>query len=246
LTTEKASNLLNVLSVGVISLVTIFFLWYQDYTGTVDILTWASIIGMTIWGAAYSYKQLSTNKFITFALMAMLIGFLTEFVGFQEGLWNFGAHNPPMYIVTGWVLLVLTMLILTELGNESKVIPTFATSEYDSYIGVLIPISLFGFLFGTLGEYRSATGMMFFAYYITLTILCALYYYHYPNTRKLLLAVVAAWIVGSLSEIIGASSSLWSFTYGFPIWIVISCWSLEWLIILAVVGFLFQSEVLTD
>jgi hypothetical protein len=244
--TEKASDLLNVLIIGVVSLTTLFFLWYQNYTETANVLFWGSVIGMTIWGAVYSYKRLSTYKLIIFAVMAMLIGFLTEFVGAQEALWSFGAYNPPFYIITGWVLLALTMLILTELGYKSKVVLTIPTSGNDSYIGAIIPLVLFGFLFGTLGAYRNNTGLMFFAYYVALTVLNVLYYFQFPDTRKLLLAIVAAWIVGGLSEIIGASSGLWSFTYGFPIWLVISCWSLEWLSILTVVSFLSQSEILSD
>jgi hypothetical protein len=243
---KNASGFLNVLVVGVASLVTVFFLWYQNYTETANILFWISVIGMTVWDAAYSYKHLSIYKLLLFAIMTMLIGFLTEFIGSQEGLWDFGAHNPPFYIITGWILLAMTMLILTELGYESTVVPAIPPSGFDSYIGAIAPLVLFGFLFGTLGAYRNDTGLVFFAYYIALTILNALYYSRFPDTRKLLLAIVAAWIVGGLSETLGVYSGLWRFTYGFPIWVVVSCWSLEWLSILAVTSFQTQRDVLQN
>ncbi|MFX0196673.1 MAG: hypothetical protein ACFFCW_11155 [Candidatus Hodarchaeota archaeon] len=133
--------------------------------------------------------------------------------------------------------------MLTELGYEAKFVPPVPQSKYDQYIGALIPVLLLVFLIVTLGEYRVHTGALFFAYYIALTLLNAAFYYITPDTKKQLLAVVAAWLVSGATEIIGVSSQLWSFTYQYPVWIVISCWSLEWLFILAAINVL-QSMLL--
>ena len=235
--TEQQVKNLKIIFVGLISVLTIFFIWYQDYMGVVSLLTLASTIGMTIWGAVYCYKKVPFDKLIILAILAMLIGFLTEFIGSHEGLWNFGLYNPPYYIITGWVLLSLTMLMLTELSYESKYVPSIPTSQYDPYIGAFTPVLLLIFLVSTLGAYRTDAGFLFYAYYLGLTIINGLYYYRHPDNRKLVLAIIAAWIVGLLAEVIGAESALWVFSYGFPTWIVISGWSLEWLVILAGVKF---------
>ena len=235
---EKISNFINVILIGLVSAVIGILLWYQDYAGTMTALAWISVICMTIWGAFYGYKRVSHVNLIFLAVIAMFVGFLTEYIGTQEGLWNFGAHNPPLYIIPSWILLALSMLMLTELGYEAKFVPTVPPSKYDQYIGALIPVLLLVFLIATLGEYRAHTGTLFFAYYIALTLFNAVYYFSTPDTKKLLLAVVAAWLVSAAAELIGASSNLWSFTYQFPVWIVISCWSLEWLFILAAINVL--------
>lgn len=229
---------MNVILIGLVSAVTGILLWYQDYAGTMSALAWISVICMTIWGAIYSYKRVSLINLIILAILAMLVGFLTEFIGTQEGLWSFGAHNPPHYIIPSWILLALTMLMLTDLGYEAKFVPTVPPNKYDQCIRALIPILLLVFLIATLGEYRAHTGALFFTYYIALTILNAIFYYSTPDTKKLLLAIFAAWLVSAAAELIGASSQLWSFTYRLPIWIIISCWSLEWLFILAAINVL--------
>ncbi len=232
---EKTSNFMNVILIGLVSAVTGILVWYQDYAGTMTALAWISVICMTIWGAIYGYKRISLINLIILAIVALFVGFLTEFIGTQEGLWSFGAHNPPLYIIPSWILLALTMLMLTELGDEAQFVPTIPQSKYDHYIGALIPVLFLVFLIATLGEYRVHTGALFFAYYIALTLLNAIYYFSTPDTKKLLLAIVAAWFVSAAAELIGASSNLWSFTYQFPVWIIISCWSLEWLFILAAI-----------
>jgi len=235
--TEQQVKNLKIIFVGSITVINIFFMWFQDYIGAVSLLTWASIIGMTIWGALYSYKKVPFDKLIILAILAMIIGFLTEFIGSHEGLWDFGLYNPPYFIITGWVLLSLTMLILTELAYESKYVPSIPTSQYDQYIGAFIPVILLIYLVSTLGAYRTDAGFMFYAYYVGLTVINGIYYYKHHNNRKLLLAIIAAWIVGLFAEVIGVESALWAFSYEFPVWIVISGWSLEWLVILAGVKF---------
>lgn len=90
---------MNIILIGLVSAVTGILLWYQDYAGTMTTLAWISVICMTIWDAIYSYKRVSFVNLITLAAIAMLVGFLTELIGTQEGLWNFGAHNqsPALY-----------------------------------------------------------------------------------------------------------------------------------------------------
>ncbi|MFQ6123761.1 MAG: hypothetical protein ACE5R6_04030 [Candidatus Heimdallarchaeota archaeon] len=233
---EKTSNLMNIILIGLVSAVTGILLWYQDYAETMTALAWISVVCMTIWGVIYGYKRVSFINLITLAVIAMLVGYLTELIGTQEGLWSFGTHNPPLYIIPSWILLALTMLIMTELWYKAKFGLIILPSKYDQYLGILTPVLLLVFLIGTLGEYRTHTGPLFFAYYIILTSLNAVYYFSTPDTKKLLLAVVAAWLVSAATEFIGVSSQLWSFTYQFPVWIIISCWSLEWLAILAAIN----------
>jgi hypothetical protein len=71
----------------------------------------------------------------------------------------------------------------------------------------------------------------FWIYYISLAGFAILMQAQIPFT-ELLSLILAAWIMGGISEWLGATAKLWHFrTVGPPLFLVLGCWPLEFLVI---------------
>jgi hypothetical protein len=100
-------------------------------------------------------------------------------------------------------------------------------------LNVLMILALLGTLLVTLvlQNHWKYANESFWIYYISLVGFAILMQGGIPFT-ELLSLILAAWIMGGISEWIGATAKLWHFrTVAPPLFLVLGCWPLEFLVI---------------
>jgi hypothetical protein len=206
-------------------------------------------------GCIVTAFTICTAHLIGLILFGFVIGFLTQAVGVTSDLWCY--DRTFIFAAFSWALAAVTM------EGISRIIRYKLKSLTDHPLNVLMILALLGTLLVTLALQdqwmkRQGSGIQgtcfvhqempeegsewvksklepnepFWIYYISLAGFAILMQAKIPFT-ELLSLILAAWIMGGISEWIGATAKLWHFrTVAFPpLFLVLGCWPLEFLVI---------------
>jgi len=168
------------------------------------------------------YMNGKTKFFIWLLVFGFFIGLLTQIVGTYNNLWIYkGTYKSYVFAGFSWVFAAAVMLGLSLLIKK-----LFREIDRKIY-NVLALIVLFLIIPIFLSELRSKVFLNFLIYY------SALFFFGVVATYRLkfstlLSIILAAWIMGIVSEYMGSSIVLWSFCptpEGSGITRIIACWS---------------------
>jgi hypothetical protein len=177
-------------------------------------------------GCIVTAFTICTPHLIGLILFGFVIGFLTQAVGVTSDLWCY--DHTFIFAAFSWALAAVTM------EGISRIIRSKLKSLTDPPLNVLMILALLGTLLITLAlqDHWKYANESFWIYYISLAGFAILMQAQVPFT-ELLSLILAAWIMGGISEWIGATAKLWHFrTVAFPpLFLVLGCWPLEFLVI---------------
>jgi hypothetical protein len=177
-------------------------------------------------GCIVTAFTICTAHLIGLILFGFVIGFLTQAVGITSDLWWY--DSTFIFAAISWSLAAVTM------EGISRVIQYKLKSLTDHPLNVLMILALLGTLLVTLAsqDLWKYANESFWIYYISLAGFAILMQARVPFT-ELLSLILAAWIMGGISEWTGATAELWHFrTVAFPpLFLVLGCWPLEFLVI---------------
>jgi hypothetical protein len=196
-------------------------------------------------------KMANTKFFIWLLVLGLFIGLITQMIGTTNHLWTY----KKSFVFGGfsWALAAVTMLGLYFLiTNIFREIDRRAFNILGLIILVLIIIIF-------LNEFRTTVLLNFWIYYLVLFVFAVVITYH-QRFSSLLSLILAAWIMGLVSEYMGASIGLWQFfpdpdqseTAGSftgrlpPLYLVLGCWPLEFLTQVGLSAFISQHNILED
>ena len=177
-------------------------------------------------GCIVTAFTICTAHLIGLIIFGFVIGFLTQAVGTTSHLWRY--DHTFIFAAISWALAAVTM------EGISRIIRYKLKSLTDHPLNVLMILALLGVLLVTLASQHhwKYANESFWIYYISLAGFAILMQAGIPFT-ELLSLILAAWIMGGISEWIGATAKLWHFrTVTFPpLFLVLGCWPLEFLVI---------------
>ena len=207
-------------------------------------------------GCIVTAFTICTAHLIGLILFGFVIGFLTQAVGVTSDLWCYD-HHAYIFAALSWALAAVTM------EGISNIIRYKLKSLTDHPLNVLMILALLGTLLVTLAlndQWMERQGSViqwpcfvhqkmpeegsesiksklepnapFWIYYISLAGFAILMQARVPFT-ELLSLILAAWIMGGISEWLGATAKLWHFRTAVfpPLFLVLGCWPLEFLVI---------------
>ncbi len=177
-------------------------------------------------GCIVTAFTICTAHLVGLILFGFVIGFLTQAVGTASDLWCY--DRTFIFAAFSWSLAAVTM------EGISRVIQYKLKSLTDHPLNVLMILALLGTFLVTLAsqDHWKYANESFWIYYISLAGFAILMQAQVPFT-ELLSLILAAWIMGGISEWLGATAKLWHFrTAAFPpLFLVLGCWPLEFLVI---------------
>jgi hypothetical protein len=165
---------------------------------------------------------MKTKFFIWLLVLGFCIGLLTQMVGTYNNLWIYkGTYKSYVFAGFSWAFAATTMLGLCFLIK--KLFREIDRKVYNvlALIVLLLIIPIF------LSELRTKVFLNFWIYHSALFIFGVVATYRLKFSMLLSL-ILAAWIMGIVSEYMGSSTGLWSFCptpEGSEIARTIACWS---------------------
>ena len=196
-------------------------------------------------------RRANTKFFIWLLVLGFFIGLITQMIGTANHLW---AYNES-FVFGGfsWALAAAAMLGLSFLIKN-----IFREKDTKIYniLGLIILVLI---IIIFLNEFRTTVRLNFWIYYFALFVFAVVITYHLRLATFLSL-ILAAWIMGWVSESMGASIGLWQFCPGLaqsdaarpvacwspPPYLVLGCWPLEFLTQVGLSAFISQQNILSD
>lgn len=158
----------------------------------------------TILISAYAMSKLEIKPLVIFSFVAMILGACVEFLNTTDSNWAyFNGGRPPIYVAIGWAFLLA--LVYYASGFVKK----YLNRNIYPVIPVVVCFAFF-FLFSYTGGYISYITILLYVFMLVMGI-----YFAYTSsfgwtTGVLILGI----IVGTGSEVLGATCELWSYRYG--------------------------------
>ena len=197
------------------------------------------------------YQDGKTKFFIWLLVFGFFIGLITQMVGTTNGLWIY----KESFVFGGfsWALAASTMLGLSFLIK--KLFREIDGKVYN--ILGLIVLALVILIF--LNEFRTKVLLDFWIYCLALFVFAVVITYHL-RFSTLLSLILAAWIMGFVSEYMGSSIGLWQFCpelaqsevvrpltcWSPPPYLTFGCWPLEFLTQVGLSSFISQQNILKN
>jgi len=177
-----------------------------------------------LWFAAF---EVSRKRLVAIFVVAGSSGYLTQYVGATlDDVWEYAGVHHTYYFVPAMFVFASTLAYgLTSLTIGPRLRPIFKKYRRGANLAVVGVVVLV--LLVTSVQYRG--GPAFYAYYGALSLF-ALYASVLMDLGTLVSLILAALIVGMLSESLGAASGLWRFTgtgWRPPAYLVLGSWPLE-------------------
>ena len=200
------------------------------------------------------YMNGKTKFFLWLLVFGFFIGLLTQIVGTYNNLWVYeGPRKSYVFAGFSWVFAAAAIIGLSLLIKK-----LFRAIDRKVY-NVLALIVLFLIIPIFLSELRSKVLLNFWIYYSALFIFGLVATYHIRFSRLLSL-VLAAWIMGLVSEYMGSSIGLWTFCsvpegsemmrpiacWSPPPYLTFGCWPLEFLTQVGLSAFISQQDILKN
>ena len=152
------------------------------------------------------HKKTNTKFFIWLLVSGFFIGLITQMIGTTNNLWTY----KQSFVFGGfsWALAAATMLGLYFLIKKllKKLFREIGRKAFN-IIGLIILVLI---IIIFLNEFRTTVRLNFWIYYFALFVFAAVITYHLRIATFLSL-ILAAWIMGFVSEYMGASIGLWQF-----------------------------------
>ncbi|MFC1822091.1 hypothetical protein ACFL9T_05240 [Thermodesulfobacteriota bacterium] len=194
--------------------------------------------------------EVDGKLFVWLLVLGFFIGLLTQMIGTSNNLWIFTGPCKS-YVFAGflWAFAAVTMIGLSLFIK--KLIPEIDKKVYN----VLALVMLVFIIALLLGEFRKVVRLNFIIYYSALFIFGLVVAYRL-RFSALLSLILAAWIMGFVSEYMGSSIGLWKFCaaregtemaksiacWSPPLYLILGCWPLEFLTQLGLSSFLSQEN----
>ncbi len=196
-------------------------------------------------------KRTNTKFFIWLLVLGFFIGLITQMVGTTNHLWTY----KESFVFGGfsWALAAAAMLGLSFLIK--KLFREIDGKVYNILACIVLVLVIFIFL----NDFRTKVLLDFWIYYSALFVFAVVSNYH-VRFSALLSLILAAWIMGSVSEYMGSSIGLWQF-YPDPTpsevarpftcrlpppYLTFGCWPLEFLTQVGLSAFISQQNILKD
>jgi uncharacterized membrane protein YczE len=197
------------------------------------------------------YERTNTKYFIWLLVFGFFIGLITQIMGTTNSLWTY--QDSFVFVGFSWALAAVTMLGLSFLLE--KLLSEINGKRYNVLGLTVLVVAILIFL----NEFRTKVLLGFWIYYIALFFFAAVTTYHL-RFSTLLSLILAAWIMGLVSEYMGSSIELWKFcpelaeTGGArpfpclspPPYLVFGCWPLEFLAQVGLSSFISRQNILVD
>ena len=197
------------------------------------------------------YERANAKYFIWLLVLGFFIGLITQIVGTTNRLWTY--QDSFVFIGFSWALAAVTMLGLSFL--IAKLLPEINGKLYN-VLGLIV--LAFAMLI-LLNEYRAKVLLNFWIYYVALFCFAVVTTYH-MRFSTLLSLILAAWIMGLVSEYMGSSIGLWTFCqelgqsggakpiacWSPPPYLILGCWPLEFIAQVGLSSFLSRQNILMD
>jgi hypothetical protein len=172
-------------------------------------------------------------------------------VGTTNRLWTY--QDSFVFIGFSWVLAAVTMLGLSFLLE--KLFRKINGKVYNVLGLIVLGFAILIFL----NEFRTKVLLNFWIYYIALFCFAVITTYH-MRFSTLLSLILAAWIMGLVSEYMGSSIGLWEFCHELaqsggakplPCWspppyLILGCWPLEFIAQVGLSSFISGQNILLD
>ncbi len=197
---------------------------------------------------------IKTKFFIWLLIFGFAIGYLTQIVGTYNNLWVYnGIYKSYVFAGFSWAFAAATMFGLSLLIK--KIFPEMDRKVYN----VIALVVLFLIIIIFLGGLRTKVFLNFWIYYFALFIFGLVTIYHLKFSTLLSL-ILAAWIMGIVSEYMGSSIDLWKFCpisegsemvstiacWSPPPYLTFGCWPLEFLTQIGLSSFISKENVLKN
>ena len=204
------------------------------------LIFFAAVFVVCLFTALY----VKTKFFVWLLVFGFFIGLLTQMVGTYNPLW---AYTRSSYVFAGfsWAFAAVAML-----GLSLAIKKLFREIDRKVY-NVLGLVVLFLIIPIFLGELRTEVFLNFWIYYFALFVFGVAATYHLKFS-VLLSLILAAWIMGNVSEYMGSSIGLWKFCatlegsevvgtiacWSPPPYLTFGCWPLEFLTQISLTSFI--------
>ncbi len=194
------------------------------------------------------YMDGKTKFFIWLLVFGFFIGLITQMVGTTNGLWTY----EKSFIFGGfsWALAAVTMLGLSLLIE--KYFPEVDRKLYNVFALIVLVLIILIFL----SDFRTKVSINFWIYYLALFVFAVVATYHLKSST-LFSIVLAAWVIGFMSEYMGSSTGLWKFCavsegsemaktiacWTPPPYLVLGCWPLEFITQVGLCSFISRQNI---
>ena len=189
-----------------------------------------------VWIAGF---EISLRRLLYMALVAAVAGYLTQVVGVNHGFWRYtGPYQSYFFVPFTFIFAAICLYGLTTTWFERLF---RALHDYKPrWPNLLLVLGLFAGLLATVPHPLGELGYSFWIYYGALALF-GLAASLRMNFKTALSLTIASWLIGGLSETLGARSGLWLFeddrTYP-PVFLVLASWPLEFLLHYSLSGWL--------
>ncbi len=211
-----------ILVLGGMALLSAFLEGYIDKISYSFMIFFAIVFLFCLWTATVT----ATRIFFFLIAFGFIIGYITQMIGTSSDLWSYhGIYGTYVFAAFAWAYAAVSMQGLSILMCK-------AIKEIDDKLLNIIAITvIFAIIPVALRTYKTDVELRFWIYYVTLFILAIVMSYRLSFSHLVSL-ILAAWIMGNISEYIGSHSGLWIFgSNGFPpIFLTFGCWPLEFLL----------------
>lgn len=177
------------------------------------------------------YKETETKFFVWLLVLGFFIGVITQMVGTTNDLWAY--KRSFVFGGISWALAAVTMFGIS-LVIRKKALKKIDNKAYN----VVALVIIFLVIPVLLGKVRSEVKLTFWVYYFALFTFALIATYR-SSFSALVSCILAAWVMGLISEYMGSSIGLWKFCDGKwpasiacwfpPPYLVFGCWPLEFL-----------------
>lgn len=216
--------------------------------GTIGLVHWQFIVFgvvvglLGIWYAAF---EISTKRLVALMVVAGLSGYCTQVVGSTvQGVWTYPGATGSYFFVISMFACVSTAaygLVSLKVGPWVRTKITFLPRRFNVAIALGLGVILLAFS----AQYGSLHEPLFLVYYGAL-ILFAVYAAFLMDLGTMISVVLVALVVGGLSEVLGASSGIWTFSktpWLPPAYLVLGSWPLEVLLHYGLSGVLTKEKL---
>ena len=157
----------------------------------------------TILISAYALSKLELRPLIVFSLLAVAMGLSVELLNTTDTNWTYyDGGQPPAFVAIGWAFILALIFFI------SGMIKKYLSWEKYPVVPVVVCFVLF-FLFSYTGGYISAITMVLYGF----MALMGIYFSYTSNLGWTTGVLISGIIVGTASEVMGASSGLWTYHY---------------------------------
>lgn len=213
----------NIIAIFVVGGMALLSAHLEGYLGMLSygfMIFFAVVFLFCLWAATMT----DTRMFLFLIAFGFVIGYIAQMIGTSAGLW---AYHGKSYIFAAfaWAYAAIAMHGLSILIRKLE-------KEIDDKILNIIAIAVvFAIVPVAMRSYRTDVGLPFWIYVVTLFALALVMSYRLSFSHLVSL-ILAAWIMGNISEYIGSHDKLWTFgSNNFPpIFLTFGIWPLEFLL----------------